>query len=72
MNEIKIDEEKLKQTQIPNVIPRRYEQIWNCCKVKKGYSGTAVLSKVKPFKVQYDLGIPIHDGEGRSITLEYE
>lgn len=54
------------------MIPRSYEQIWNCCKVKKGYSGTAVFSKVKPLKVQFDLGIPIHDGEGRSITLEYE
>ena len=30
------------------------------------------MSKVKPLKVQYDLGIPKHDGEGRSITAEFE
>ena len=38
----------------------------------KGYSGTAILSKVKPINVQYDLGISKHDKEGRSITAEFE
>lgn len=40
--------------------------------VKKGYSGTAVFTKVKPISVSYGIGIEEHDTEGRVITLEYE
>ncbi len=39
---------------------------------KKGYSGTAVFSKVKPISVKFGLAIPEHDTEGRVITAEYE
>jgi len=39
--------------------------------VKKGYSGTAVFTRLKPLKVRYDLGIEEHDQEGRVITLEF-
>ncbi|MBQ0720864.1 MAG: exodeoxyribonuclease III [Gammaproteobacteria bacterium] len=39
---------------------------------KKGYSGTAVLSKVEPLSVQYDMGIAEHDLEGRVIAAEFE
>ena len=39
---------------------------------KKGYSGTAILSRVEPLNVTYDLGIEDHDKEGRIITAEYE
>ena len=39
---------------------------------KKGYSGTALLTKIKPLSVTYGLGIPEHDKEGRIITAEYE
>ena len=38
---------------------------------KKGYSGTATLSKSKPISVQNDMGIDTHDYEGRVICLEY-
>lgn len=38
---------------------------------KKGYSGTAILSKEKPLNVTYGLGIEEHDQEGRVITAEY-
>lgn len=44
---------------------------WNSA-VKKGYSGTAIFSKIKPIDVRYDLGIEEHDQEGRVITLEFE
>jgi exonuclease III len=40
--------------------------------VKKGYSGTAILSKVNPVNIWYDIGILKHDGEGRSITAEFK
>lgn len=39
---------------------------------KKGYSGTAILSKVKPLSIQYDMGIAKHDDEGRVICAEFE
>ena len=39
---------------------------------KKGYSGTAILSKTEPLAVQYDMGIAEHDNEGRVIAAEYE
>ena len=39
---------------------------------RKGYSGTAILSKQEPIGVSLDMGIPEHDSEGRVICLEYE
>lgn len=39
---------------------------------KKGYSGTAILSKTEPIKVSQDIGIAEHDTEGRVLTLEYD
>lgn len=48
-----------------------YEEYWNSA-VKKGYSGTAVFTKIKPLSVNYDIGIEEHSTEGRSITLEFE
>ena len=46
--------------------------IYTSSAVRPGYSGTAVLSKVKPITVSYGLGIPEHDQEGRTIVAEYE
>ena len=40
--------------------------------VKKGYSGTAIITKQPPISVSYDIGIEEHDQEGRVITAEYE
>lgn len=39
---------------------------------KKGYSGTAILSRTEPLNVSYDMEIPEHDDEGRVIAAEYE
>lgn len=39
---------------------------------KKGYSGTAVLTKQKPLKVTLGIGMDRHDHEGRVVTLEFE
>jgi exodeoxyribonuclease-3 len=43
---------------------------WNCAE-KKGYSGTAILSQVKPLNIHYGIGIQKHDTEGRVITAEF-
>ena len=48
-----------------------YQQYWNSAE-RKGYSGTAVFTKVSPLSVQYGIGIDEHDHEGRVITLEFE
>ena len=48
-----------------------YSQYWNGA-VKKGYSGTAVFSRIAPLSVVYDIGCEEHSGEGRAITLEFE
>ena len=48
-----------------------YHQYW-CYAEKKGYSGTAVFSRVEPISVTYNLGYPEHDSEGRVITCEFE
>ena len=39
---------------------------------KKGYSGTAIFTKIKPILVTKGIGIEEHDKEGRVITLEFE
>ena len=38
---------------------------------KKGYSGTAIYTRIKPIDVTYGIGIEEHDHEGRVITLEF-
>ncbi|HPJ94541.1 MAG TPA: exodeoxyribonuclease III [Deltaproteobacteria bacterium] len=47
-----------------------YTKYWYSAQ-KKGYSGTAIFSKIEPTNVSYGLGIPEHDNEGRVITLEF-
>ena len=48
-----------------------YESYWNYAE-KKGYSGTVIYTRVHPLSVQYGIGIPEHDTEGRVITLEFD
>ena len=48
-----------------------YESYWNSAE-KKGYSGTAIFTKIKPISVKYGIGIEEHDKEGRVITLEFK
>ncbi len=48
-----------------------YESYWNYAD-KKGYSGTAIYTRVKPLSVSNDIGIDEHDHEGRVITMEFD
>ena len=48
-----------------------YEEVWYSAE-KKGYSGTAVFTKIPPINVSYGLGIEEHDKEGRVITCEFK
>lgn len=48
-----------------------YRTYVNSSKARKGYSGTAILTKTEPLTVTYDMNIEEHDQEGRVITAEY-
>lgn len=72
LQETKADLEKISREGLWKEIPEEYDQYWNCCKIKKGYSGVAAFTKVKPLSVTFDMGVPKHDSEGRVITLEFE
>jgi exodeoxyribonuclease-3 len=39
--------------------------------VKKGYSGTSIITRVKPIDVTKDIGIEEHDQEGRVLCAEF-
>ena len=66
-----LQETKLQEGQIELDIPSEYEQFWNYAE-KKGYSGTAVFSRVKPLNVTYGMDAYKEDKEGRIICLEYD
>ena len=65
-----IQESKMQEGQLTVDFPG-YEQYWNFAE-KKGYSGTAVFTKIKPLSVRCGIGSPEHDHEGRVITLEFD
>ncbi|PZG39572.1 exodeoxyribonuclease III [Listeria ivanovii] len=65
-----LQETKLQAGQIDLDLPE-YKDYWNYA-VKKGYSRTAIFTKIEPISVRYGLDIPEHDTEGRVITLEFE
>lgn len=64
-----LQETKCQPDQIDLDLPG-YEMWWNSAE-KKGYSGTAIFSSIRPSGVRYGLGIDKHDTEGRVITLEF-
>ncbi|MEM9341218.1 MAG: exodeoxyribonuclease III, partial [Bacteroidota bacterium] len=49
-----------------------YKLFVNSSKARKGYSGTAILTKQEPIDVFYDMGVEEHDQEGRVIAGEFE
>lgn len=40
--------------------------------VQKGYSGTAIFTRIKPLGHSYGIGVEEHDQEGRVVTLEFD
>lgn len=65
-----VQETKLQEGQITLEQGEEYSQYWNYA-VKKGYSGTAVFTRVKPLAVRYGMEED-EEAEGRIITLEFE
>lgn len=62
----------------PEQLPRElisidnYESFFSHSKIKKGYSGVAVYTKIKPQEVRDGFGIPKFDDEGRILILDYK
>jgi len=52
--------------------PEGYEVYWTNSKLRKGYSGVAILTRIKPLSVHYGMANGEYDEEGRMITLEFE
>lgn len=68
VQETKLNAAPGKDHPLAKLYPHSY---WHCCTAKKGYSGTAVLSKIKPIRTI--MGIEgFDDNEGRVITLELD
>jgi len=66
-----LQETKMQPGQADVPLPGNYREFWNSAE-KKGYSGTAIFTRVEPLSVSYDIGDDAHVGEGRSLTLEFE
>ncbi|MBW2985391.1 exodeoxyribonuclease III [Candidatus Woesearchaeota archaeon] len=66
-----IQETKAHPDQVDMAFNEYEHHFWNSAE-KKGYSGTAIFSKIKPLSITYGLGIEEHDTEGRLITLEFD
>jgi len=49
-----------------------YKTYVNSSKARKGYSGTALLTKTEPISITFDMAVEEHDQEGRVITAEFE
>ena len=66
-----LQETKAHKDQVNLELDKYPYKFWNSAQ-KKGYSGTAIFSKIKPIQESYGLGIEKHDNEGRVITLEFK
>jgi exodeoxyribonuclease-3 len=71
---IGIQETKSTPDQLDEAVlsPVGYHSYFDSAKERKGYSGVAVYTKIKPHKVEYGLGDEKYDTEGRCLTLHFE
>ena len=53
------------------ICPDGYEYYYNSSREKKGYSGVAIFSKIKPKKVNDSIGEKKFDDEGRILEMHY-
>lgn len=69
-----IQETKSLPDQLPAEIraPDGYHSYFHFPTQKKGYSGVAIYTKVKPLYVSRDMGVEQFDQEGRLILAEYK
>lgn len=68
LQEIKAEQGQVDETPLREM---GYELYWNSAQ-KKGYSGTAIFTKLKPVQVHYGCGMDEYDREGRVIRTDFE
>lgn len=68
-----LQETRAEAAQLPAELarPEGYQAFWHSPAARRGYSGTALLSREAPLSVQFGLGVPEFDEEGRTIIAEY-
>lgn len=68
-----MQETKAEIDQIPDDIksPVGYFSYFVSSQTRKGYSGVGVLTKEEPVSIEYGLGVPELDQEGRLLILDY-
>lgn len=71
---LSIEELKMSETSHDNFPLNKegFENYWTVSKVKKGYAGTGLVTKIKPINVTYGLNDNKYDDEGRVIVAEYD
>ena len=69
-----LQETKAHPDQLPEEVrnPAGYHAYFDHSKIRKGYSGVAIFSKIKPEKVEYSLGKEDLDKEGRMIIAYFK
>uniref|UniRef100_A0A2P2IKQ4 DNA-(apurinic or apyrimidinic site) endonuclease n=2 Tax=Rhizophora mucronata TaxID=61149 RepID=A0A2P2IKQ4_RHIMU len=71
-----LQETKLQEKDVESItksLMDGYEHcFWTCSLSKLGYSGTAIISRIKPLSVRYGLGLVDHDSEGRVVMAEFD
>ena len=67
-----LQETKAQDEQVRETLFGMDYHIYSNSAEKKGYSGTAILSKAEPKQVVADMGIAQHDKEGRVLAAEYD
>lgn len=68
-----IQESRAEEHQLPQALaqPAGYRGYWNPCRRKKGYSGSALLTRETPLEVELGLGVEEFDQEGRTLIARY-
>ena len=68
-----LQETKAQENQVAETLePLNGYYIYSHSAKKPGYSGTAVITKIKPLNVIKGINIEVHDNEGRVLCLEFE
>jgi exodeoxyribonuclease III len=69
-----LQETKVEESQLPDEVRalKGYFAYLSHSKTRKGYSGVAVYTKIKPEKVEEGMGIKDMDQEGRLLVLYYK
>jgi len=67
-----LQETKAQDDQVAEVLNQCEHPFFSNSAERKGYSGTAIITRQTPLSVERDMGIAHHDMEGRILCAEYD